>query len=579
MCAIVFYQLNWAIHALRNAQEQIQNDVIVNVKTMFYRLEKEVFAFEKSTDLSSYKKETFEQALNEHVADWFLRARNRQLVKELYCYDSVKNELFVWKKNVFEPCSLANKKNVFTADSSLFLLDNKTVLSRTLLDGPDANDKERFWLFAVIDARTFFEHLLPYYTAASFINTDYHFRIRNSASDKTLYSSVPKGMYISFAKPDMHLSLGLISHNQVENIFRPRCLPCMFAELFSRQRPHNDEIFLRPPAYPTVYNELIIELVIKNDAFILQRIKNIKNIFFVNCGALFVLSLGIALLVINALKTLRLASRQQEFVATVTHELKTPIAVISAAGQNLSAGIVSTKEKMQQYGDMIATECNRLRDDIDTYLTYARLANEARFVQTENDLVKLIQDVLQRRTSLLVAKHFIIEVDFPSKSIIVKGDATCLKSIVDNLVSNVLKHAESGRFIRIAVELEKEKSFLQKMFCKITKKSMPFVLMRVQDHGTGIPKKERHLIFEPFCRGTSAHNKQIEGSGVGLNLVKRLAKVHGGSIAIENSTVYGTTFVVRLPVYKIQAISAQNASTVAFFDSNNATIEKEYFDE
>ena len=107
---------------------------------------------------------------------------------------------------------------------------------------------------------------------------------------------------------------------------------------------------------------------------------------------LLVIGVTMILFVINMRRAERLATHQQEFISTITHELKTPLAVISSAAQNMSDGIITSKERIRYYGNMINKESKRLKSTIDYFLLYSKITTGTNLKHEKHDLCELLQD-------------------------------------------------------------------------------------------------------------------------------------------------------------------------------------------
>ena len=116
-----------------------------------------------------------------------------------------------------------------------------------------------------------------------------------------------------------------------------------------------------------------------------------------------------------------------------------------------------------------------------------------------------------------------------------QGDATALRSALQNLISNAVKYGGDARWVRITAQKGAERG------------PAPNVVFTVEDHGLGIDADDRKHIFEPFYRGREAVSRQIKGSGLGLNLVQRIAEAHGGRVAVTSEPGKGSTFTITLP--------------------------------
>lgn len=259
-----------------------------------------------------------------------------------------------------------------------------------------------------------------------------------------------------------------------------------------------------------------------------------------------VASLGILLLLGAALVVLafanrrssRLAARQEEFIAAVTHELKTPLAVIGTAAENLSDGIVREPAALQRYGSTIRKESLRLASMIDKLLFYARLGSAQAPGRERVDLSDLAREVLAEKDAELAALGFRVEASFPETPVAVPCDPTALRHVLLNLVSNVIVHASAGGYLGIIVTIEPPR-----------KPSDPGrAVIRVDDRGPGIPRRERKAVFEAFFRGRRARDNQEPGSGIGLNLVRRVVQAHGGSVRLDSNEGFGTSLSIRLPL-------------------------------
>lgn len=254
-------------------------------------------------------------------------------------------------------------------------------------------------------------------------------------------------------------------------------------------------------------------------------------------GILTVLAAGVVLVVVNARRTKQLAARQMDFVATVTHELRTPLAVIRSAAQNLSAGVVADPARSKTYGDLIDKEGRRLTDMVEQVLAYAGLeGGQAPRMAQRVDLSHLVNDVLDACQPLCADGGIAVEfdADAAADAPAVTGDEAGLRLVVQNLVANALKHGGDGRWIGVAVAAS-------------THHGQPEACVTVRDRGRGIDAAELARVFDPFYRGRRAVDDQIRGNGLGLSLVKRIVEAHGGRVAAQSSAGEGATFTVCLP--------------------------------
>ena len=262
-------------------------------------------------------------------------------------------------------------------------------------------------------------------------------------------------------------------------------------------------------------------------------------------GILAILAVGIALVVLNARRSEELAARQMDFVASVTHELRTPLAVIRSAAQNLSAGVVSDPAQARRYGDLVEAEGRRLTDTIEQVLEYAGLAGNRRPRSARPlNVAGLVAEVVDALRPSIEAAHCVIEVDTPADGRevpAVMGDESALRRVLTNLLANAYKHGADGRWVGVEVGVG-------------TSRGRTEVRITISDRGRGISPAELAHIFEPFFRGQHATDAQVHGNGIGLSLVQRIVEAHGGRVTVRSAPGAGTSFTVHLPAETAEAV-------------------------
>ena len=256
----------------------------------------------------------------------------------------------------------------------------------------------------------------------------------------------------------------------------------------------------------------------------------------ISFSILSVLAFGVGLIVVNARRSERLAAQQMDFVATVSHELRTPLAVIRSAAQNLAAGVVDDPAKAKRYGDLIENEGRRLTDMVEEVLEFAGLSGQRRVLALKHvDTVSLVQDVVHSAGDLITSAQAQADVTAAGDVPLVLGDEDALRRAVSNLLTNALKHGRDGRWVGISVTRQQHEGRDE-------------VHIAVSDRGRGIPAGDLPHIFEPFYRGRQALDQQIQGNGLGLSLVQRIAEAHGGRVTVTATSEHGTIFTLQLPV-------------------------------
>jgi len=251
----------------------------------------------------------------------------------------------------------------------------------------------------------------------------------------------------------------------------------------------------------------------------------------VSFGILLLMGVSIGLLTLSSRRAQNLAQQQMEFVAGVSHELRTPVAVIRSAAENLSHGVVGEPDRVRRYGDAIQVEARRLGEMIERVLQFAGIES-GRIARSSIAIEPLIAEAVEaaiahERETFTVERR--ISANLPT----VLGDPTALRSAIQNLIANAMKYGGADRWIGIRAEVAHH----EPRRLRIT----------VEDHGRGISPSDLPHIFEPFYRGAEATSRQIQGSGLGLALVRRIVEAHDGRVTVATRETGGTVFTLHLP--------------------------------
>ena len=255
----------------------------------------------------------------------------------------------------------------------------------------------------------------------------------------------------------------------------------------------------------------------------------------VSFGVLVLLAISMGMIVVSAQRAQRLAKLQMQFVAGVSHELKTPLAVIRSAADNLAEGIVGSPERIKDYGTLIRTEGRRLSTMIEQTLDFAgRQANPASYTPKHLAPAKMIDAALEFTAPAIEEVHATVEKTIDPDLPEVEADENAVKQILQNLVSNALKYGGPVKKVAIRAEACEGSSGRQ-------------VRISVSDNGAGIPPQDLAHIFEPFYRGKTATDAQIQGAGLGLSLARDMARAMGGEISVKTILGEGSSFELHLP--------------------------------
>ncbi len=263
-----------------------------------------------------------------------------------------------------------------------------------------------------------------------------------------------------------------------------------------------------------------------------QRLWNLAMGF----GVLLLLAGAMALVIVSARRAARLAGMQMEFVAGVTHELRTPLSVICSVGENLADGVTATSQHVQRYGELIRDQGRRLADMVEQTLQFAALeSGERRFQLRPVDPSAIVQTAVDQALPMIEQAGFVLERDETPELPTVTTDERAVQQVLANLLSNAVKYGKPARSVRIESSVERAGI-------------KPEVQIRIRDRGMGIPAKEARRIFDAFYRGAAAGEDNIQGSGLGLKLARDLARGMGGDLSVRSDPGHGSEFTLHLPI-------------------------------
>jgi signal transduction histidine kinase len=236
-----------------------------------------------------------------------------------------------------------------------------------------------------------------------------------------------------------------------------------------------------------------------------------------------------------ARREIALAELKSNFVADVSHELKTPLALIRMYAETLQSGRVPTEEKKQEYYGVIARESTRLTNLINDILDFARIeAGRKEYELEPTDAGKIVRQTYEAYRPQLEAHGFEHRLDITPNLPPIEADADALSQILVNLIQNAIKYSADDKFLGIEVTGD-------------VRRGRSGVLISVHDRGIGIKPEDRARLTEGFFRSQDDRVRQQGGTGLGLALVKRIVEAHHGSMDIESRLVKGSTFRIFLP--------------------------------
>jgi signal transduction histidine kinase len=257
---------------------------------------------------------------------------------------------------------------------------------------------------------------------------------------------------------------------------------------------------------------------------------NRKILMIVGEGSVFLIILVFGLYKISSSirKELTFSQRQSNFLLSITHELKTPIAATKLYLQTLNKRVL-TEDKKEELLNKALEENERLELLIDNILNASRLDNNALSpIKSEIEFKTIALQIVERFTKRFQDLKIKLEIE---KSATLSADRFMLETILMNLIENAIKYA--GKEAEITV------------FCM---KTPNHIIFGVKDNGPGIPDAEKDIIFNKFYRSGNEETRETKGSGLGLYIVSEFVRLHYGTIQCKNNPVKGCIFEINLPI-------------------------------
>ena len=281
---------------------------------------------------------------------------------------------------------------------------------------------------------------------------------------------------------------------------------------------------------PTRVREWTVHIRSLPDQTLLATLQGARRMFILISIAAGASLLALVLTVRADRASAALASMKSDFVAGVTHELKTPVAFIRLVGDTLSNGRYTSPKTVQEYARLLSSEATRLSNSIDNLLTYARYSTAAASTTALADIepAELVEDALQGLRPALANQKFDLVIDVPPDLPQVSVDRPAMIQALDNIVDNAMKYSTTEKHLAVSATANGKT-----------------VTLTVRDRGTGIASKDLSRVFERFYRGGNA---TVSGSGLGLPIAKRIVESHGGRIDVRSAVGTGTEVDVTLPI-------------------------------
>lgn len=251
----------------------------------------------------------------------------------------------------------------------------------------------------------------------------------------------------------------------------------------------------------------------------------------IGAGIYLLLVGSILAITISANRARTFAQKQVDFVSSVSHEFRTPLAVIYSAGENLADGVARSDDQVTRYGELIKGEGRKLSGMVEQILEFAGArSGKRRYNFAELEAGAVIRSAVEECRGVIDASSAEVAVDVAPGLPMINADSSALSLAIQNLVNNAVKYSSGTPRIEVAAANGNGR-----------------VEVSVKDHGIGIAEKDVKKIFEPFFRSREVVDSQISGNGLGLSLVKEIVAAHGGSVDVESVPGNGSTFTISLP--------------------------------
>lgn len=224
-----------------------------------------------------------------------------------------------------------------------------------------------------------------------------------------------------------------------------------------------------------------------------------------------------------------LARLKSDFVANVSHELKTPLALIRMFAETLEMGRIRDESKKQEYYRIIGQESTRLTHLIQNILTFSSMeAGKKSYSFAPTSINVIVTDVLAMYADILTREGFTVDSDLDASIPDAPLDRDALTEALLNLLDNAMKYAKDGQWIAVRTRAEPGGFRIE-----------------IADHGPGIAPEDRVRVFDTFYRASGTLIHDTKGTGLGLSLVARIVAAHGGRISVDDEPPRGARFILR----------------------------------
>lgn len=225
---------------------------------------------------------------------------------------------------------------------------------------------------------------------------------------------------------------------------------------------------------------------------------------------------------------------QQDLIANVSHDLKTPLTMIKSYAEMIRDLSGDNPEKRNKHLSVIIDESDRLNTLVNDMLTLSRMQSKRMvLINVPFDMNRLVSSVLEHYEILEEQEGYHIEVSMPKTPLFVNGDEAKIKQVINNLMTNAVKYCGEDKVIKVTVKRQNRKAYVS-----------------VEDHGMGIAPEELPHVWDKYYKSSTHHVRPTEGTGLGLSIVKEILNMHRADFDVKSTVGKGSIFWFALPLMK-----------------------------